>query len=88
MDSNIKNKNENEEGTSGDKYVTRGVIILLLSPVLTFLSFPVYYLLISLVIAPGATNEQALIVTIGISMVALGMTSVIVGCTKNLTKHN
>ncbi len=87
VDSNIKNSNENEERTSGDKYVIRGVIIILLSPVLGFLSTFVYYLLVSSVI-PGTANEEALIIISGISMVALGMTSVIVGCTKNLTKHN
>lgn len=91
MNGNFQDNGAIEGELTGNKLITRGIIIILLSPILGFLFFIVYYLVISSFV-PGTVLEEPLIILSGISIVGFGISLVIIGCTKNiiksLLKHN
>lgn len=82
MDDKIQ-KTGNQETLIGDKFINWGIFLIVLGPIIGVLSIFVSATFVGMLITTDG-GVEALIMLGGISTVGLGISLVIVGCTKNI----
>jgi hypothetical protein len=82
MDDKIQ-RTGNQETLIGDKFINRGIFLIILGPIIGVLSIFVSSVFVGRLVSTDG-GVEALMMLGGISTVGLGISSVIVGCTKNI----
>lgn len=85
MSNNFQDNNNAKEKLLTDKLIRQGIILILFSPIVSFILFNIYYLILSNLIL-NDDYVVLLMILNEITVVGIGLSLVIIGCVRNIIK--